>query len=256
MKKSAMKIRAVLPDGTTLEYHEYVGDDGIPAHPHWREIREKRWMMDHQRCAFCKKPLPNLGDVEMHHLSYQRLGHEELEDIITVCHKCHELFHNNWDFVEYYERNEANHWNDFSLNDTARLCASCLTRDYWFGGNLNCCNLDICEQLVNEYSEAMNLDKRARINPSDVLLYFRNKRYEILFREERDREGFVLDTNTNPAIEAFLDEKFGLKGLKGGNRKRTEARAFTLKHTGESFHRHYAELEHINELMEETKNYE
>ena len=99
-----------------------------------------------------------------------------------------------------------------------------------------------------------NITEPAVINPEDIQIYFRNKRYEVLFDAEAG--GLVLDGTVKEASEAFLDGRFGKKGGKGGNPNRSKARTFMTRHKSESFHRNYWYLWHINILMEEAKQYE
>ena len=59
------------------------------AHPdpgHWRQIRSAALARD-QGCRLCGAS----GDLEVHHRSYARWGHEGLEDLTTLCRGCHEL---------------------------------------------------------------------------------------------------------------------------------------------------------------------
>lgn len=56
--------------------------------PHWRKTRQMRLRHDGFRCVGCGKPA-----TEVHHRSYARLRREELEDLRSVCHKCHSLIH-------------------------------------------------------------------------------------------------------------------------------------------------------------------
>lgn len=52
--------------------------------------RRRAWVLifwDH-RCAICNAPKP-----EVHHRTYERLGHELLTDCIPLCDECHELYH-------------------------------------------------------------------------------------------------------------------------------------------------------------------
>lgn len=43
--------------------------------------------------AMCRKCGARKG-LQVHHLSYARLGHESFDDLICVCKKCHESIHN------------------------------------------------------------------------------------------------------------------------------------------------------------------
>jgi hypothetical protein len=112
--------------------------------------------------------------------------------------------------------------------------------------------LDVCASLIDDYFTDNEITDPVMISPTDVQLFFRNKRYEVLF--EAESKGVVLKYNTlDEAGDAFLDERFGKKGGKGGNPYRSKARQFMLNHDGESFHRNYWALRHINQLMEEVR---
>jgi 5-methylcytosine-specific restriction endonuclease McrA len=56
---------------------------------YWRIIRQAALERDGRRCACCgsKKRL------EVHHLTYERAGHELLEDLVTLCQRCHATQH-------------------------------------------------------------------------------------------------------------------------------------------------------------------
>lgn len=247
MYKCTVSGCAVLRDGTRIPYREYIGLDGHPPHPYWARVRALRYEADGGQCALCHAKIDR-GQAQTHHISYERLGHESLRDVITLCIPCHEHFHETWKHGEYYKEQDDDHWEVYSLPETARLCMDHLQDDYWFGGELDCCSIDVCRSLCD------NITSPAVISPEDVQLFFRNKRYEVLFAAEE--AGVVLDKTMSAAGESFLDGIFGEKGGKGGNQKRSKARAFMIRHSSESFHRNYWYLKHINELMKETKNYE
>jgi hypothetical protein len=40
-------------------------------------------------CVVCGRST----DLELHHLSYDQLGHEQHEDLVPMCHRDHELWH-------------------------------------------------------------------------------------------------------------------------------------------------------------------
>lgn len=247
MYKCTVSGSAVLRDGTRIPYREYVGLDGHPPHPYWVRVKNVRYNVDGGKCVLCHAEIDQ-KQAQTHHMNYERLGHETLRDVITLCKECHEHFHETWKHGEYYKEQDDDHWAVFSLKDTAKLCNDHLSDDYWFGGDLDCCSIDVCRSLCDEITNP------AVINPEDVQLFFRNKRYEVLFAAEE--VGIVLNGTLNEAGEAFLDGLFGKKGGKGGNQKRSKARTFMTRHSSESFHRNYWYLKHINELIEEAKNYE
>ena len=83
-----------------------------------------------------------------------------------------------------------------------------------------------------------------RIDPNDISLFVRNKRYELFFEAE----------SRGLSVEEFLDEYYGKK-VRGKNPLRQEAgrKNGPFDHTPESFHRHYTENNNINILMKEVE---
>lgn len=235
---------AYLPDGSVLDYGEY-----IRSHPHWQTVRLARYRFDEGRCVICRKKLTE-QEYQTHHLHYQRLGNERMRDVITLCYDCHREFHHSWERSQYWKGKEPGHWEIFSLQHTAKLCAH-----YWKGDKFICkdpeapnmCSRDVCRQLLDDYFTDFELQEHPRIDPNDVLLFVRNKRYEMFF--EAESRGLT--------VEEFLDECYGPK-IRGKTPLRTEAgkKNGTFDHTPKSFHRHYIENNNINILMKEVQKYE
>lgn len=67
----------------TAFYDEYIQS------PEWQAKREKVLIFWSGRCALCNSPRM----VEVHHRTYERLGHELLTDLIPLCDTCHERHH-------------------------------------------------------------------------------------------------------------------------------------------------------------------
>ena len=57
--------------------------------PTWFAIRSNVMA---RACGVCEECHTSLA-VHAHHLTYERLGHEELSDLIAVCLECHEKIH-------------------------------------------------------------------------------------------------------------------------------------------------------------------
>ena len=235
---------AYLPDGTLIDYDEY-----IQRHPHWQKVRQARFEFDGGRCVICHRDLHGQA-FQTHHLHYQRLGNERMRDVITMCAPCHKEFHESWNRSVFWKGKEAGHWEIYSLTDTARLCHM-----YWKQDRLisksepdaNLCSRDVCRQLLDDYFRDMNLTRHPKIDPNDIQLFVRNKRYELFF--EAEIRGL--------SVEEFLNEYYGEK-VRGGNPLRQEAgrKKGPFDHTPESFHRHYIENPNINILMEEVEKLE
>ena len=68
---------------TQLPYSEYLKTEG------WKVRRAKALARAEHRCQVCNSD----KRLEIHHRTYERLGHERDADLIALCHDCHTLFH-------------------------------------------------------------------------------------------------------------------------------------------------------------------
>jgi 5-methylcytosine-specific restriction endonuclease McrA len=57
----------------------------------WREKREESLRLHDFTCGDCGKRL--FGALDVHHLTYRRLGNERMSDLLPLCHGCHNLRH-------------------------------------------------------------------------------------------------------------------------------------------------------------------
>ena len=57
----------------------------------WKNKRREALVRDNNLCQVCKK---NTAE-EVHHITYERLFNEKLEDLLSVCKMCHNHLHNN-----------------------------------------------------------------------------------------------------------------------------------------------------------------
>jgi 5-methylcytosine-specific restriction endonuclease McrA len=67
-----------------VDYNEYMKS------PAWDKKRRARLKKDNYTCQDCDakdKPL------DVHHITYERLGRERMSDLISVCRNCHEERH-------------------------------------------------------------------------------------------------------------------------------------------------------------------
>ncbi len=70
---------------TRLPYSEYLKTDG------WQTRRAAALKRVDHRCQVCKSP----DRLEVHHNTYERLGHERAADLVVLCRACHQLFHDS-----------------------------------------------------------------------------------------------------------------------------------------------------------------
>ena len=81
----------------------------------WKHKRLLRLKVDRFKCRTCS----NTEDLEVHHVSYQNLGNEDLEDLITLCKDCHNAITNvirqrryssrDIQFLDYQEKEVLNY---------------------------------------------------------------------------------------------------------------------------------------------------
>ena len=234
---------AYLPDGSRIDYNDY-----IKSHPHWQKVRGARLKFDGGKCAMCHRDVRE--DFQTHHMTYTHLGHENLADVMTLCKRCHTIFHNNWIKPNYWLGKESGHWQVYSLQDTAKLCAMYCHEDMFLSKNYNAknfCNKDAARECINRYYREQEIKAPVVIDPYDIQQYVRNKRYEMYF--EAEKRGLT--------VEEFLDEAYGKK-IRGKNPLRRDAgkKNGPFDHSPESFHKHYNENKNILKLMQEVKKYE
>lgn len=231
---------AYLPDGSRMDYNEY-----IHTHPHWQAVRKARFDFDNHSCVVCHKDLTD-QKYETHHLNYNHLGNERLTDVITLCPRHHSMFHSIWCKQRYWKGREPEHWDTHSLYHTARLCLLYEHEDRYLSrdiNNLNMCNKDVDREYIEKYFKEQRITDNPVIDPNDISLYIRNKRYELYF--EAEERGLT--------VEQFLNEYFGEK-IRGKNPLRQEAgrKNSTFDHEPKSFHKHYSENKNLLTLMEEV----
>ncbi len=59
--------------------------------PLWKERARLARERAGQKCQICN----GRGPLEVHHRTYERLGHELPEDLTVLCRSCHSTFHQN-----------------------------------------------------------------------------------------------------------------------------------------------------------------
>lgn len=76
-------IVSLLTKALRESYKEYLVSDA------WREKRKQVLIRDKLRCQLCG----NDKNLQVHHVTYDRIYNEELDDLITVCNNCHKTVH-------------------------------------------------------------------------------------------------------------------------------------------------------------------
>lgn len=73
--------RVVKPN--TVNYYDYLKS------PQWQTVRDAALKRANYQCEKCK----SAKNLEVHHITYKRLGYELPEDLIVLCKDCHENVH-------------------------------------------------------------------------------------------------------------------------------------------------------------------
>ena len=87
----------------SAEYERYMRSEA------WEKKRSERLELDDNRCVMCGRPNGLQKDgvtpvLQVHHIHYKNLGHELMEDLVSLCPTCHKHIH------KYYAR--VRNWHD------------------------------------------------------------------------------------------------------------------------------------------------
>ena len=83
-----------------INYKEYLESD------YWKGIREEVYKRDGYKCRLCNSE----DNLHAHHRTYEFLGNENLDDLITLCRKCHNIFHKKNPEVNYSTHIQHEKW--------------------------------------------------------------------------------------------------------------------------------------------------
>lgn len=96
------------------EYQEYLNSDI------WKEIRRKRLEIDNFQCQICGDPAEHV-----HHLRYRRnngvLSPNINSDLVSVCSRCHNIFHELDNMRDRANDNFAAQWR-YIVNEETHSC--------------------------------------------------------------------------------------------------------------------------------------
>lgn len=92
-------VKKTPKDDWRVEYERYINSKA------WRDVRQK-YRADstrYQDCWSCMAPA-NSVQIHFHHLHYNSLMHETLDDIIPLCVECHKNLHHKYDIAKAKKR--------------------------------------------------------------------------------------------------------------------------------------------------------
>ena len=158
------------------------------------EIRQKVFVRDGFRCVVCKSD----KDIAPHHLTYQNIYHEDPRDLVTLCRRCHSIFHNidnrRKAIEEYYSADHAASQEDWKKQlERKRAIEESLQRDlseeikekylpmdYGKGGCLDLMDWSVLNPIIEKERKAYGLDYVK--NKTEIRNYFLYRRCELLLR--------------------------------------------------------------------------
>jgi len=69
---------------------DYMNYKNYLSGSHWRNFRKRALEHHGMKCADCGEENVRF---DIHHLTYERFGKEELSDVVVLCHNCHHKRH-------------------------------------------------------------------------------------------------------------------------------------------------------------------
>lgn len=66
------------------KYYDYIAKSEI-----WKTIKRLKLEVDNYKCSYCN----SIHNLQIHHKTYKNLYNESLNDLITLCDKCHKKEH-------------------------------------------------------------------------------------------------------------------------------------------------------------------
>lgn len=86
-----------------LRYSDYI------VSPQWADFRRRWWATDLPKgCMACQVST----GIQLHHVTYKRLGAERMNDVVPLCNPCHDLLH------ERYTSHDCTGLKDFQFHLT------------------------------------------------------------------------------------------------------------------------------------------
>lgn len=166
----------------TDDYKEYLNS------PQWAKIRNKVLQRDDFKCSICG----SYRGLQVHHLNYNHFKNEEnyLEDLMTLCNKCHEEIENKkkeQDSNNCYCEQKQEEFNRYQLEKEERerlyqknfeiFMIDNKNNDISSNGKYDFCNLPFLKKYITEnYGEEFYVNLRK----TDISNYFGGKRNIII----------------------------------------------------------------------------
>ena len=81
---------------------------------HWKRTRERVLDINEHLCQICR----SADCLEVHHITYNNLYRERRDDLVCLCHDCHEAIHKYIDAHRYYRKPiRRGKWRNYDLQN-------------------------------------------------------------------------------------------------------------------------------------------
>lgn len=178
-------------------YEAYIQTDKFDI-----EIRQPVFKRDGYKCVVCG----NTENLQPHHLTYRNIYHESLDDLITLCNRCHSIYHaiekrreaieemyrnaHDQEIKEYEEqrqreaqkyeqerarREEINKSIEQEIKDEYYL------KDYCKGGDLDMMSWEVINAVIDKKCKKYNIEYYSG-NKKPIQDFFLYRRCEFLLR--------------------------------------------------------------------------
>lgn len=88
------------PDKVNLNHYRQWKQQYLKS-PEWKALKSKVLNRDNYTCQSCNS---NGIPLEVHHITYQTFGNENLSDLVSLCRNCHQSIHDKhgYDYNKLY----------------------------------------------------------------------------------------------------------------------------------------------------------
>lgn len=162
-------------------------------------IRQAVFKRDGYKCVVCSSS----DSLRAHHLTYLHVYHEDLRDLITLCDRCHAIYHNidnrkkmleqllkgeyqeqrDQEIKEMHEKNEEERKQREEKRKAVfeEIKDIYGPQDYAKNGNLDMCSWPILNRVINEITQKHGMDYYPG-NKTDIQKWFFYRRMELFER--------------------------------------------------------------------------
>ena len=208
------------------------------------EIRQAVFDRDGHKCVVCG----STENLRPHHLTYRNVYNENLDDLVTLCNRCHSIYHNvenrkkyideiyegdDWRKTVEENQREAEREEEVAGLIYKEITEEYLREDYCKDGDMDMMSWDVLNPVIKTKCEKYGV-KHYGGNKNELRNYFLYRRCEFLVRcmdkgfsanETISRTKFdptwLYKWYSRKRCESKLQEEQRLKELKGEQKNET-----------------------------------